>query len=81
MIDDTLRALCRKMMPLPLMQRDKIVHGFDEIGEVAGHLPGLLMIQILQYFNNDWMPDINLWNVFGLDSETNNVCEGNVYVS
>ncbi|CAF1254519.1 unnamed protein product [Rotaria sordida] len=76
MIDDTLRALCRKLMALPLMPHDKIVYGFDEIREAADYLPGKPMIQLLQYFDNNWMSDINLWNVFGLDSRTNNVCEG-----
>ncbi|CAF1550120.1 unnamed protein product [Rotaria sp. Silwood1] len=63
-------------MALPLMPPDKIVHGLDEIREAAGYLPGKPMIQLLQYFDNNWRSDINLWNVFGLNSRTNNVCEG-----
>jgi hypothetical protein len=78
MIDDTLRTLCRKIMALPLMPRDKIACGFDEIREVAADLPGLPMMQLLKYFENHWMPDIDLWHVLHFDSKTNNVCEGNV---
>ena len=79
-VDQTLRDLCRKLMALPLMPRDKVVEGFAEIEQLAGFLPGHPMIRLLQYFETNWMSDINLWNVYGLDSKTNNVCEGNIYI-
>ncbi|CAF3761671.1 unnamed protein product [Rotaria sp. Silwood1] len=63
-------------MALPLMPRDRILYAFDEIQEVANLLAGLSMIKLLEYFNNNWMYNIDLWNVVGFDSRTNNVCEG-----
>ncbi|CAF4263778.1 unnamed protein product, partial [Rotaria socialis] len=75
-IDETLRVLCRKLMALPLMPRDKILSGLDEIREAADLLPGLPMIRLLEYFDKNCMLDIDLWNVYGFDSRTNNICEG-----
>jgi hypothetical protein len=75
-IDETLRGLCKKMMALPLMPRDKILDGLDEIREAANVLPGLPMIRLFKYFDSKRMSNIDLWNVFGFDSRTNNVCEG-----
>ncbi|CAF4541994.1 unnamed protein product [Rotaria magnacalcarata] len=75
-IDETLRVLCRKLMALPLMPRDKILSGLDEIREAADLLPGLPMIRLLEYFDKNWMLDIDLWNVYGFDSRANNICEG-----
>ncbi|CAF4570217.1 unnamed protein product [Rotaria magnacalcarata] len=63
-------------MALPLMPRDKILSGLDEIREAADLLPGLPMIRLLEYFDKNWMLDIDLWNVYGFDSRTNNICEG-----
>ncbi|CAF1377342.1 unnamed protein product [Rotaria magnacalcarata] len=74
--DETLRGLCRKLMALPLMPRDRVSNSFDEIQEAANILSGLPMTRLIEYFNNNWMLDIELWNVFGFDSRTNNVCEG-----
>ncbi|CAF3929308.1 unnamed protein product [Rotaria sordida] len=75
-IDETLRGLCRKIMALPLMPRDKILDGLDEIREAANLLPGLPMVRLLKYFDDNWMSNIDLWNVYDFDSRTNNVCEG-----
>ncbi|CAF4350955.1 unnamed protein product, partial [Rotaria magnacalcarata] len=58
------------------MPRDRVSNSFDEIQEAANLLSGLPMTRLIEYFNNNWMLDIELWNVFGFDSRTNNVCEG-----
>jgi hypothetical protein len=67
-------------MALPLMPRDKVSSGFDEIQEVANDLPGLPLTRLLAYFDKNWMSDIDLWNLFGFDSRTNNICEGKTFV-
>ena len=66
-------------MALALMPRDKVVYGLDEIRDASNNLPGLPMLQLLKYFDDNWMPDFDLWNVFGFDSRTNNACEGSEY--
>ncbi|CAF4007618.1 unnamed protein product [Rotaria sordida] len=68
--------ICKKIMALPLMPRDKILDGLDEIREAANLLPGLPMVRLLKYFDDNWMSNIDLWNVYDFDSRTNNVCEG-----
>ena len=76
-IDETFRDLCRKLMALALMPSDKINQGLNDIHALAQCLAGQAMLRLLQYFNDQWMPNMNMWNVCGLDSRTNNVCEGN----
>ena len=60
---NTLRTLCRKIMALPIMPRYKISSGFDEIREVAADSLGLPIMQLLQYFENHFMSDSDLWHV------------------
>jgi hypothetical protein len=66
-------------MALALMPLDKVVGGLEDIRNAAGCLPGLPMVQLLKYFDNHWMSNIELWNVSGFDSRTNNTCEGSEY--
>lgn len=65
------------MMALPLMPRDKVTSSLDEIRQASNDLPGLPMTRLFKYFDDNWMSDIDLWNVFGFNSRTNNICEGN----
>lgn len=74
--DETFRQLCRKMMALALMPRDKVMSSFDEIQDDAFKLPGTSMTQLLEYFEDNLMNDIDLWNVSESDARTNNNCEG-----
>ncbi|CAF2891147.1 unnamed protein product [Rotaria sp. Silwood2] len=74
--DENFRLLCRKLMALGLMPLDKGVNSFQDVRSAAQCLPQLQVIQLLQYFENNWMSNIELWNLFGLDSRTNNICEG-----
>lgn len=74
--DESLRCLCRKLMALALMPTDKVKSCFEEIQEDAYKLPDQPMDDLLEYFEDNWMNNINLWNVSESDVRTNNNCEG-----
>ena len=74
--DEQFRILCRKLMALALMPLDKVRSSFDEVQREAYTSYGESMHGLLSYFDDNWMIEINLWNVFGSDSRTNNTCEG-----
>ncbi|CAF0899864.1 unnamed protein product [Rotaria sp. Silwood1] len=63
-------------MALELMPLDKVVSSFEDLRSAAQCLPQLEVIELLQYFENNWISNIELWNMFGLYSRTNNTCEG-----
>ena len=63
-------------MALALMPRDQVRSSFDEITADTHKLPGLPMKQLLDYFEDYWMRDIDLWNVSSSNTRTNNTCEG-----
>ncbi|CAF4088814.1 unnamed protein product, partial [Rotaria sordida] len=70
------RILCRKLMALALMPPDQVVLGFEEVRAAAGQLDGGQMEILLTYFENNWLSNIDLWNVSRCETRTNNVCEG-----
>ncbi|CAF2818148.1 unnamed protein product [Rotaria sp. Silwood2] len=76
LIDETFRLLCRKMMTLALMPLDKVVGSFEDINNAAHCLSGSPMLVLLKYFENHWISNTELWNLFGPDSRINNTCEG-----
>ena len=75
-ISEAFRILCRKIMALALMPRDKVTSSFNEIQGDAHISSGSSMEQLLEYFEDQWMQDIDLWNVSAFDTRTNNTCEG-----
>jgi hypothetical protein len=66
-------------MALALMPLEQILGGLDDIRNAALHLPGSSMVQLLKYFESNWMFNIELRNVSGFNSRTNNTCEDNEY--
>ncbi|CAF1182513.1 unnamed protein product [Rotaria sp. Silwood1] len=76
LLNDDFRNLCRKLMALALMPRELITVGFKEVQAAADQLDGIEMDNILTYFENNWIDDTDLWNVYGCDTRTNNSCEG-----
>ncbi|CAF4124927.1 unnamed protein product [Rotaria magnacalcarata] len=74
--DEVLRGLCKKLMALALMPQDTVLAGYKEIRTNAESLQDAPMKQLLTYFENNWLSDIDMWNVSTTDSRTNNVCEG-----
>ena len=58
------------------MPRQKVLSSFDEIQDEAFKLPAPPMNALLEYFEDSWMNDIDLWNVAESDARTNNQCEG-----
>jgi len=74
--NEDFRILCRKLMALALMPRDQVLTGFEEVQAAADQLDGNQMETLLTYFENNWLSNIDLWNVFRCDTRTNNVCEG-----
>ena len=63
-------------MALAMMPIDTVSAGFDEIHDEARDVPDSLMDPLMTYFEKQWMPDLDLWNVSTCDSKTNNFCEG-----
>lgn len=63
-------------MSLALMPPDQVVFGFEEVRATAVRLGVNEMDSLLTYFQNNWLSNIDLWNVFKCDTRTNNTCEG-----
>lgn len=63
-------------MALALVPREHVFSCFEEIQTDAGQLPDSLMEELLQYFENNWLDKIELWNISACNNRTNNVCEG-----
>ncbi len=63
-------------MALALMPREQVINGFNEVRGAADQLVDCSMENLLIYFENNWLVNIDLWNVFKCDTRTNNVCEG-----
>ncbi|CAF3239279.1 unnamed protein product [Rotaria sp. Silwood2] len=74
--DEVVRGLCRKIMSLAMMPVDIVLRSYDEIRNDAQQLTGSPIEPLLNYFEKQWLPDINLWNVSTTNSRTNSVCEG-----
>ena len=74
--DEQFRILSRKLMALALVPLDKVRNSFDDIQHEAFAANGGSISGLLPYFEDNCMIQINLWNVFGSDSRTNNTCEG-----
>ena len=70
------RSLCKKLMALAMMPVDTVAAGFNQICDDARALPDPSMEPLISYFEKQWMPDLDLWNVSTCDSRTNNFCEG-----
>lgn len=62
-------------MALALMPWDKVRSSFDEIQREAFTSYGGSIKCLLSYFEHNWMTEINLWNLSGSDSRTNNTCK------
>jgi hypothetical protein len=63
-------------MALSLMPYDTVLAGYDEIRDHAQDLPNSPMERLFTYFENQWLVDIDMWNVSKTEIRTNNCCEG-----
>jgi len=63
-------------MSLAMMPIDTVLVVYNEIRNDAQQLPASPIEPLLNYFEKQWLSDINLWNVSTTNSRTNNVCEG-----
>ncbi|CAF1523260.1 unnamed protein product, partial [Rotaria magnacalcarata] len=61
-----------KLMALPLMPLDQVIAGFEEIQAAADQLDGIQMGTLLTDFENNYLSNIDLWNVSRCDASTNN---------
>ncbi|CAF1532888.1 unnamed protein product [Adineta ricciae] len=57
--DETFRGLCRKLMALALMPKEHAKSSFEEIHKDADNLPDQSMDQLLEYFEDNWMNDVD----------------------
>lgn len=74
------RTLSKKLMALAMMPRESVIVSFQQIREDCQSSADLPMASLLNYFENTWLSDVNIWNVYRADSRTNNICEGNEYI-
>lgn len=63
-------------MALALVPRQHVVNAFNEVRAAADQLSTGPIQELLNYFDRNWMNNIDLWNVSSCDTRTNNVCEG-----
>ena len=67
-------------MALAMMPRESVIVSFQQIHEDSQLLADLPIASLLNYFENTWLSDLDIWNVYRVDSRTNNICECNKYV-
>jgi hypothetical protein len=81
--DIDIRTSVRKLMALALLPVDKVQIAFDNLRTNSSENVKETLHQLFLYFDNYWMQEIPLlrWNAHGLQHRTNNICEGNVFLT
>ena len=65
-------------MALVMMPNDTVLIGFNEIRDDVQNLLDSPMKQLLIYFEEHWLIDIDIWNVSTANIRTNNICESKI---
>ncbi|CAF4155088.1 unnamed protein product [Rotaria magnacalcarata] len=73
--DESVRGLCKKLMALAMMPENTVLSAYDEINKDAQMLPDSPMKPLLNYFEKNWLSNVDMWNVYAAESRTNNICE------
>ena len=69
------------MAGLAMMPRESVIVSFQQMREDSQLLADLPIASLLNYFENTWLSDLDIWNVYRVDSRNNNTCECNKYVT
>ena len=72
----TIRSVIRQMMALALVPEQHIPVLFADIGQELNDDERNELDGFFRYFNDYWMRQIPMWNVFNIPEKTNNFCEG-----
>ncbi len=64
------------MMALALVPQQEVAPLFTSLGQELSDLEREELAELFQYFNDHWMRQISIWNVFDTSERTNNFSEG-----
>jgi hypothetical protein len=70
------RSVIRQMMALALVPQQEVAPLFASLGQELSDLEREELAELFQYFNDYWMRQIPMWNVFDTSERTNNFSEG-----
>lgn len=73
--DIRIRSVIRQMMALALVPQQEVPSLFASLGEELSDLEREQLAELFDYFNNHWMRQIPMWNVFDIPERTNNFSE------
>ncbi|CAF4145951.1 unnamed protein product, partial [Adineta steineri] len=76
--DESLRSCCKKLMALPFLPVDEVETSFYTLRTTADQEVKKKLRDIFLYFDNYWLNTVpvEMWNVYGCNNRTNNICEG-----
>lgn len=72
----TTRNVIRKIIAVALLLEKHIPVLFVNIGQELNDDERNKLDDLFRYFNDYWMHQILIWNVFDMPEKSNNVCEG-----
>jgi hypothetical protein len=71
-LNPDIRTVVRQLMALAFLPPALVMEAFEQQRENAP----IVLLPLFEYFNNEWIPNIPLWNVYGVERRTNNDVEG-----
>ena len=70
------RSVIRRLMALALVPAEHVPSLFARLGEELNQEEYNQLLGLFEYFKNQWMRQIPMWNVFDISDRTNNFSEG-----
>ena len=71
-----IRSLIRQMMALALVPEQYVQSLFVDLGQALNGNEHEALANLYKYFNDQWMRQISMWNVYEIPDKTNNYSEG-----
>ena len=75
-----IRSVIRQMMALALVPEEFVPQLFANLDQELTESDRLDLSNLFKYFNNQWMRNVGVWNVFNVSDRTNNYSEGIGYL-
>jgi hypothetical protein len=75
-----IRSVIRQMMALALVPEEYVPQLFANLGQELTESDRLDLSNLFKYFDNQWMRNLAIWNVFNVSDRTNNYSEGIEYL-
>ena len=75
-----IRSVIRQMMALALVPEEFVPQLFANLDQELTESDRLDLSNLFKYFNNQWMRNLGVWNVFNVPDRTNNYSEGTGYL-